>query len=99
MNALVIKFQDTIPPLTDDEFSQLEKNILADGIRDPLIVWGAVLALTMSCEAERSPTMPYLLRTLRRWLDHRHDPQPIYVTPYEWMLLASSHGYRARRCR
>lgn len=40
---MIIKFQDAIPPLTDEEFKQLEKNILADGIRDPLTVWGKVL--------------------------------------------------------
>lgn len=40
---MIIKFQDTIPPLADEEFRQLEQNILADGIRDPLTVWGDVL--------------------------------------------------------
>lgn len=33
------EFQALIPPLTADEFTQLEKNILKDGIRDPLVVW------------------------------------------------------------
>lgn len=28
-----------IPPLTPDEYRQLEENILAEGIRDPLVVW------------------------------------------------------------
>ena len=28
-----------IPPLSDDEFKQLEENCLRDGIRDPLILW------------------------------------------------------------
>lgn len=28
-----------IPPLTDDEREQLEANLLADGCRDPLVVW------------------------------------------------------------
>lgn len=32
-----------IPPLSDEEFAQLEQNILADGCRDPLVVWGNVL--------------------------------------------------------
>lgn len=32
-------FQDLIPPLTDQEYSQLETNIRADGCRDPLVVW------------------------------------------------------------
>jgi len=32
-----------IPPLTPDEFSQLEANVLADGIRDPIIVWSGTI--------------------------------------------------------
>lgn len=32
-----------IPPMTPDELTQLEKNILADGCRDPLVVWGDTL--------------------------------------------------------
>lgn len=37
------KFKELIPPLSQDEYKQLEENILADGIRDPLVVWGDVL--------------------------------------------------------
>ena len=33
------EFQSLIPPLTPEEFSQLEENILREGIRDPLVVW------------------------------------------------------------
>jgi len=32
-----------IPPLSDDEYSQLEENIITDGCRDPLVVWGDVI--------------------------------------------------------
>ena len=32
-----------IPPLTPEELSQLEQNILAHGCRDPLVIWGNVL--------------------------------------------------------
>ena len=35
------EFQALIPPLTADEYAQLEKNILKDGIRDPLVIWKA----------------------------------------------------------
>ena len=35
------EFQALIPPLTADEYTQLEKNILKDGIRDPLVIWKA----------------------------------------------------------
>lgn len=33
------EFQSLIPPLTTEEYTQLEKNIIKDGIRDALIVW------------------------------------------------------------
>lgn len=33
------EFQALIPPLSEDEFKQLEANIMKDGIRDPLVVW------------------------------------------------------------
>ena len=35
------EFQSQFPPLTDDEFKQLEENILKEGkLLSPLIVWG-----------------------------------------------------------
>lgn len=37
------QFKSNIPPLSDEEFAQLEKNILADGCRDPLVLWGQLL--------------------------------------------------------
>lgn len=37
------EFRELIPPLGDDERSQLEKNILLDGCRDPLVVWDGLL--------------------------------------------------------
>ena len=37
------KFESLIPKLTDDEFRQLEENILKDGITEPLVVWNGVL--------------------------------------------------------
>lgn len=33
------EFESLIPPLSDDEFKQLEENCVSDGIRDPLVVW------------------------------------------------------------
>jgi len=33
------KFQKLIPTLSQEEFNQLEKNIIDDGCRDPLVVW------------------------------------------------------------
>lgn len=37
------KFKALIPPLSQEEYSQLEKNILDDGCRDPLVVWNGTL--------------------------------------------------------
>ena len=38
------EFESKIPPLTDDEFQQLEENILADsGVINPLIIWNGIL--------------------------------------------------------
>jgi len=47
MNSPLIidpEFESKIPPLTDDEFQQLEENILADsGVINPLIIWNGIL--------------------------------------------------------
>lgn len=36
-------FQKLIPPLSTEEKQQLESNIIADGCRDPLVLWGDML--------------------------------------------------------
>lgn len=36
-------FKQLIPPLTSSEFKQLENNILKDGCREPLCVWGSTI--------------------------------------------------------
>lgn len=37
------EFKNLIPPLSAEEFNQLEENILADGCRDPIVLWGDIL--------------------------------------------------------
>ncbi len=37
------RFKHIIPPLSANEYNQLEQNILKDGIREPLVVWGDTL--------------------------------------------------------
>jgi hypothetical protein len=37
------EFQKLIPPLSLEEREQLEKNILCDGCRDPLVLWNGIL--------------------------------------------------------
>lgn len=33
------EFQKLIPPLTDDEYRQLEENCIKEGIREAILVW------------------------------------------------------------
>lgn len=37
------ELESLIPPLTSEEFKQLERNILEEGIRDPLVTWNGIL--------------------------------------------------------
>lgn len=37
------EFKALIPPLTTEEREQLERNVLEDGIRDPLVLWDGVI--------------------------------------------------------
>lgn len=37
------EFQSLIPPLTPDELAQLESNLIADGCRDPLVLWDGII--------------------------------------------------------
>ena len=37
------EFKELIPPLTDNEFRQLEANLLRDGCKEPLTVWDGIL--------------------------------------------------------
>ena len=37
------EFQSLIPPLADEEYSQLEANLKKDGCRDPLVTWQGII--------------------------------------------------------
>lgn len=37
------EFSQLIPPLSEDEYRQLEANMLRDGCREPLVTWGGIL--------------------------------------------------------
>ena len=37
------EFKDLIPPLTTEEFNQLESNIIKEGVRDKIITWRGVI--------------------------------------------------------
>lgn len=36
-------FRSLIPPLADDEYSRLERSIIAEGVRDPIITWNGTI--------------------------------------------------------
>ena len=37
------EFQSLIPPLSYDEYERLEKSIIAEGVRDPIITWNGTI--------------------------------------------------------
>ena len=37
------EFKNVMPPLTEEEYRGLEKSLLEEGCRDPLVVWGDIL--------------------------------------------------------
>jgi len=43
MSSIDKEFKSLIPPLKPEELAQLEQNILAEGIREPLCVWGDII--------------------------------------------------------
>ena len=43
MIAIDQEFQSLIPPLTDDEYQRLERSILAEGVREPIITWNGTI--------------------------------------------------------
>lgn len=68
------EFQNQIPPLTDDEYKQLEENILKEGkLLSPLIVWNNTLvdghnryAILQKHPEIYFSTMPSDLRTTKK---------------------------------
>ena len=43
MIAIDSEFESLIPPLTEDEYQRLERSILAEGVRDPIITWNGTI--------------------------------------------------------
>jgi len=43
MLGVNIEFKKLIPPLSKEEYEQLEKNIIEEGCRDPLVVWNGTI--------------------------------------------------------
>ena len=61
------EFQSQIPALTDEEFQQLEENILSEGeVLSPLIVWGNILVDGHNRYKilQQHPEIPYATRSI-----------------------------------
>ena len=61
------EFQSQIPALTDEEFQQLEENILSEGEGlSPLIVWGNILVDGHNRYKilQQHPEIPYTTRSI-----------------------------------
>lgn len=68
------EFESRIPPLTDDEFQQLEENILADGvIISPIVVWEGVVVdgHNRFRIVEKHPHISFT--TCERQFENRHE--------------------------
>ena len=73
------EFKKLIPPLTFDEFKTLEANILNEGIRDPLTIWGDVLLDGHNrYEIAQKHNIPFT--TVERFFETEDDAK-------EWMIL------------
>lgn len=54
------EFKSLIPPLTDEEYHQLEENILSEGIREKILVWnGTIIDGHNRYEIARKHNIPY----------------------------------------
>lgn len=67
------EFANKIPPLTDDEFRQLEENIVADGeVYEPIVTWNGVIVDGHNRWKiiQKHPGIPYKIREMQfadRW--------------------------------
>lgn len=92
-------FEALIPPLSEDEFKQLEANILEEGIRDPLVVWVRLKELnedgsTHKCYADidRGKNCDIVMGDGVWYCDYcDYNPAPL---EYESILVDGHNRYR-----
>ncbi|MCD8150517.1 MAG: hypothetical protein LUE92_13370 [Clostridiales bacterium] len=68
------EFADQIPPLTDEEFEQLEANILSDGeVINPIIIWNGIIVDGHNRYRiiEKHPEIPY--KTFEKKFSDRNE--------------------------
>ena len=72
-------FKYLIPPLTDAEYKGLEENILADGIRDPIVLWNNTIVDGHNrYEIARKYGLPF--ETVQKEFDSAKDAE-------QWIIL------------
>ena len=91
------EFQSQIPALTDEEFQQLEENILSEGeVLSPLIVWGNILVDGHNRYKilQQHPEIPYTTRSISCTCETREDAyltfgeyQNVFLTAKEYRRL------------
>ena len=73
------EFQSLIPPLSQEEYTQLEANIVSDGCRDALVIWNGVLIDGHNrhkiCTEHNIP-----FQTIEKQFDSRNDA-------IQWIIL------------
>jgi len=77
------EFKELIPPLSDEEYAQLEQNILKDGVRDSLVIWDnngdwVLIDGHNRYEIAKKHNLPY--NTKRMTFDSRDEVK-------EWIIL------------
>jgi N6-adenosine-specific RNA methylase IME4 len=66
------EFKNLIPPLSEDEYNQLEKNCIAEGIRDSLVTWqGTLIDGHNRYEIATKHNLPYT--TIEKEFDNENE--------------------------
>jgi hypothetical protein len=107
--AIDPEFRALCPPLTPDEYEQLTANLLADGCREPLVVWAGPPQQRRCprCEAKGHETTLEESRALRLVLVGNRDeawqlrdqiewtcPRCRYTEQQPWTILDGHHRYQ-----
>lgn len=88
------EFRDKLPPLTDEQFSQLRENILADGkVNRPLIAWHGALE-------DGEEEYDYLIDGHNRWKviqEHPELPYTVEMRDFQNKWAAISWMYKNQK--
>lgn len=66
------EFKTLIPPLSPTEYEQLEANIIADGCREPIVIWNGYIIDGHNryeiCKKNQVPAIFHLIATYQKCL-------------------------------